>query len=89
MNATDKIFQGNSLGGKYNTTGFYAHTFGTFYQSCGNCLNQAERNAKIEKAIALLSKGLGIIFPNCVFHLRMRVNIFSLLENALLIASSA
>ena len=55
MNATDKIFQDNSLGGKYNITGFFAHTFGTFYQSCGNCLNQAKRNATIEKSIALFS----------------------------------
>lgn len=70
MNATDKIFQDNSLGGKYNITGFYAHTFGTFYQSCGNCLNQAKRNATIEKSIALFGTRLGIISPNCTsnFH---------------------
>jgi hypothetical protein len=68
MNATDKIFQDNSLGGKYNITGFYAHTFGTFYQSCGNCLNQAKRNATIEKSIALFGTRLGIISPNCMSH---------------------
>lgn len=68
MNATDKIFQDNSLGGKYNITGFYAHTFGTFYQSCGNCLNQAKRNATIEKSIALFGTRLGIISPNCTYY---------------------
>jgi hypothetical protein len=61
MNATD-----NSLGGKYNITGFYAHTLGTFYQSCGNCLNQAKRNATIEKSVALFGTRLGIISPNCM-----------------------
>ena len=72
MNATDKIFQDNSLGGKYNITGFYAHTFGTFYQSCGNCLNQAKRNATIEKSIALFGTRLGIISPNCMFHVSLK-----------------
>ena len=84
MNATDKIFQDNSLGGKYNITGFYAHTFGTFYQSCGNCLNQAKRNATIEKSIALFGTRLGIISPNCMFNCRTRDYISSLIENALL-----
>lgn len=67
QNASDKIFQDNSLGGKYNITGFFAHTFGTFYQSCGNCLNQAKRNATIEKSIALHGTRMGIISPNCMF----------------------
>ena len=67
-NASDKIFQDNSLGGKYNITGFFADTFGTFYQSCGNCLNQAKRNATIEKSIALHGTRLGIISPNCTFQ---------------------
>ena len=84
MNATDKIFQDNSLGGKYNITGFFAHTFGTFYQSCGNCLNQAKRNATIEKSIALFGTRLGIISPNCMFNFRTTVYISSLLNNALL-----
>lgn len=61
LNASDKIFQDNSLGGKYNITGFYAHTFGTFYQSCGNCLNQAKRNATIQNSIALFGTRLGIV----------------------------
>jgi hypothetical protein len=73
MNATDKIFQDNSLGGKYNITGFFAHTFGTFYQSCGNCLNQAKRNATIEKSIALFGTRLGIISPNCMFHVLLKL----------------
>lgn len=73
MNATDKIFQDNSLGGKYNITGFYAHTFGTFYQSCGNCLNQAKRNATIEKSIALFGTRLGIISPNCTFPVTLKL----------------
>ncbi|KAH7324773.1 pectin lyase fold/virulence factor [Stachybotrys elegans] len=64
MNATDKIFQDNSLGGKYNITGFYAHTFGTFYQSCGNCLNQAKRNATIQNVVAVDGLRMGIINPN-------------------------
>jgi pectate lyase len=60
-NASDKIFQDNSLGGKYNITGFYAENFGTFYQSCGNCLNQAKRNATIQNSIALQGTRLGIV----------------------------
>ncbi|CAN8097656.1 unnamed protein product [Discula destructiva] len=63
-NATDKIFQDNSLGGKFNITGFFAETFGTFYQSCGNCLNQAKRNATIQNVIAINGTKLGIINPN-------------------------
>ncbi|KAL3424533.1 pectate lyase [Phlyctema vagabunda] len=63
-NATDKIFQDNSLGGKYNITGFYAENFGTFYQSCGNCLNQAKRNATIQNVIAITGTRMGIINPN-------------------------
>lgn len=64
-NATDKIFQDNSLGGKFNITGFYAETFGTFYQSCGNCLNQAKRNVTIQNVIAINGTRMGIVsaFP--------------------------
>ncbi|KAL1799769.1 hypothetical protein ACET3X_000111 [Alternaria dauci] len=62
--ATDKIFQDNSLGGKLNVTGFYAETFGTFYQSCGNCLNQAKRNVTIQNVIAVNGTRMGIISPN-------------------------
>ncbi|KAL0636327.1 hypothetical protein Q9L58_004674 [Maublancomyces gigas] len=63
-NATDKIFQDNSLGGKFNITGFYADTFGTFYQSCGNCLNQAKRNATVQNVIAVNGNRMAIISPN-------------------------
>ncbi|KAF2631807.1 polysaccharide lyase family 3 protein [Macroventuria anomochaeta] len=63
-NAQDKIFQDNSLGGKFNITGFYAETFGTFYQSCGNCLNQAKRNVTIQNVIATNGTRMGIINPN-------------------------
>ncbi|KAF1361883.1 family 3 polysaccharide lyase [Lizonia empirigonia] len=63
-NAQDKIFQDNSLGGKFNITGFYAETFGTFYQSCGNCLNQAKRNVTIQNVIAVNGTRMGIINPN-------------------------
>ncbi|OLN87847.1 putative pectate lyase D 1 [Colletotrichum chlorophyti] len=63
-NATDKIFQDNSLGGKYNITGFFADGFGTLYQSCGNCLNQSKRNATLQNVIALNGNRLGIINPN-------------------------
>jgi hypothetical protein len=56
-----KIFQDNSLGGKYNITGFYANTFGTFYQSCGNCLNQAKRNATIQNVVAVDGIRMGIV----------------------------
>jgi hypothetical protein len=59
--ATDKIFQDNSLGGKVNITGFFAETFGTFYQSCGNCLNQAKRNVTIQNAIAINGTRMGIV----------------------------
>jgi hypothetical protein len=63
-NATDKIFQDNSLGGKFNITGFYAETFGTFYQSCGNCLNQAKRNVTIQNVVAINGTRMGIVrFP--------------------------
>ncbi|KAF2852903.1 polysaccharide lyase family 3 protein [Plenodomus tracheiphilus IPT5] len=69
--ATDKIFQDNSvsqpnelLGGKFNITGFFAETFGTFYQSCGNCLNQAKRNVTIQNVIAINGTRMGIINPN-------------------------
>ncbi|KAF6835657.1 pectate lyase [Colletotrichum plurivorum] len=64
LNATDKIFQDNSLGGKYNITGFYAENFGTLYQSCGNCLNQAKRNATLQNIVAVNGIRLGIINPN-------------------------
>ncbi|KAI7331430.1 hypothetical protein KC315_g5119 [Hortaea werneckii] len=63
-NATDKIFQDNSLGGKYNITGFFAENFGSFYQSCGNCLNQAKRNATVQNVIAINGTRMGIINPN-------------------------
>jgi hypothetical protein len=56
-----QIFQDNSLGGKYNITGFYAEGFGTFYQSCGNCLNQAKRNATIQNVIAVDGLRMGIV----------------------------
>jgi hypothetical protein len=59
--ATDKIFQDNSLGGKVNITGFYAETFGSFYQSCGNCLNQAKRNVTIQNVIAINGTRMGIV----------------------------
>ncbi|KEY64226.1 hypothetical protein S7711_03511 [Stachybotrys chartarum IBT 7711] len=72
MNATDKIFQDNSLGGKYNITGFYAHTFGTFYQSCGNCLNQAKRNATIQNVVAIDGIRMGIINPNFGDEFRLK-----------------
>lgn len=58
---TRQIFQDNSLGGKYNITGFYAEDFGTFYQSCGNCLNQAKRNATIQNVIAVNGRRMGIV----------------------------
>uniref|UniRef100_A0A0D2Y632 Pectate lyase n=1 Tax=Fusarium oxysporum (strain Fo5176) TaxID=660025 RepID=A0A0D2Y632_FUSOF len=45
---------------KYNITGFYAEGFGTFYQSCGNCLNQAKRNATIQNVIAVDGLRMGI-----------------------------
>lgn len=56
-----QIFQDNSLGGKYNITGFYANNFGTFYQSCGNCLNQAKRNATIQNVVAIDGIRMGIV----------------------------
>lgn len=80
-----QIFQDNSLGGKFNITGFYADTFGspthshppkpavtntlpletgTFYQSCGNCLNQAKRNATVQNVIAVNGNRMAIINPN-------------------------
>ncbi|KAI6713382.1 hypothetical protein JHW43_004099 [Diplocarpon mali] len=62
--ASDKIFQDNSLGGKFSITGFYAKNFGTFYQSCGNCLNQAKRNATVQNVVALDGNRMGIINPN-------------------------
>jgi len=33
-NAQDKIFQDNSLGGKFNITGFYAENFGMLSPAC-------------------------------------------------------
>ncbi|KAG9258797.1 pectin lyase fold/virulence factor [Emericellopsis atlantica] len=71
-NATDKIFQDNSLGGKYNITGFYADTFGSFYQSCGNCLNQAKRNATIQNVVAVDGIRMGIINPNYGDEFRLK-----------------
>ncbi|KAF3010613.1 hypothetical protein E8E13_003157 [Curvularia kusanoi] len=71
-NAQDKIFQDNSLGGKFNITGFYAETFGTFYQSCGNCLNQAKRNVTIQNVIAINGTRMGIINPNYGDEYRIR-----------------
>ncbi|KAF4974418.1 hypothetical protein FZEAL_8677 [Fusarium zealandicum] len=70
--ATDKIFQDNSLGGKYNITGFYAEDFGTFYQSCGNCLNQAKRNATIQNIVAVNGLRMGIINPNFGDEFRLK-----------------
>ncbi|KAJ4317241.1 hypothetical protein N0V84_007460 [Fusarium piperis] len=70
--ATDKIFQDNSLGGKYNITGFYAENFGTFYQSCGNCLNQAKRNATIQNVVAVNGLRMGIINPNYGDEFRLK-----------------
>ncbi|KAJ0141563.1 putative pectate lyase D [Colletotrichum tanaceti] len=71
-NATDKIFQDNSLGGKYNITGFYADGFGTFYQSCGNCLNQSKRNATIQNVVAIGGNRMGIINPNYGDEIRIK-----------------
>lgn len=59
-----QIFQDNSLGGKYNITGFYANGFGSFYQSCGNCLNQAKRNATIQNVVAVDGIRMGIVRPS-------------------------
>jgi hypothetical protein len=67
--ATDKIFQDNSLGGKVNITGFFAETFGTFYQSCGNCLNQAKRNVTIQNVIAINGTRMGIVRMHNSFSL--------------------
>lgn len=71
-NAQDKIFQDNSLGGKFNITGFYAENFGTFYQSCGNCLNQAKRNVSIQNVVAINGTRMGIINPNFGDEYRIR-----------------
>ncbi|KAF4920653.1 Pectate lyase H [Colletotrichum viniferum] len=62
----------NSLGGKYNITGFYAESFGTFYQSCGNCLNQAKRNATIQNVVAVNGIRMGIINPNYGDEFRLK-----------------
>ncbi|KAF5493410.1 Pectate lyase H [Colletotrichum fructicola] len=62
----------NSLGGKYNITGFYAENFGTFYQSCGNCLNQAKRNATIQNVVAVNGIRMGIINPNYGDEFRLK-----------------
>lgn len=51
--ATDNIFQVNSLGREFNITGFIVHTYGTLYQSCGNCLNHVKRNVTIQNAVAV------------------------------------
>ncbi|CAI0643089.1 unnamed protein product [Colletotrichum noveboracense] len=78
-NATDKVGiligsskANNSLGGKYNITGFYAENFGTFYQSCGNCLNQAKRNATIQNVVAVNGIRMGIINPNYGDEFRLK-----------------
>ncbi|KAF5518097.1 Pectate lyase E [Colletotrichum aenigma] len=78
-NATDKVGiligsskANNSLGGKYNITGFYAESFGTFYQSCGNCLNQAKRNATIQNVVAVNGIRMGIINPNYGDEFRLK-----------------
>ncbi|KAF4474317.1 Pectate lyase E [Colletotrichum fructicola Nara gc5] len=78
-NATDKVDilfgsskANNSLGGKYNITGFYAENFGTFYQSCGNCLNQAKRNATIQNVVAVNGIRMGIINPNYGDEFRLK-----------------
>ena len=55
--------------GKFNITGFYAETFGTFYQSCGNCLNQAKRNVTIQNVIAINGTRMGIVsFVTFIFR---------------------
>ncbi|KAI6777298.1 hypothetical protein HG530_001243 [Fusarium avenaceum] len=72
LNTQLRIFQDNSLGGKYNITGFYAESFGTFYQSCGNCLNQAKRNATIQNVIAVDGLRMGIINPNFGDEFRLK-----------------
>ncbi|KAJ0313223.1 hypothetical protein COL516b_000154 [Colletotrichum fioriniae] len=59
-NATDKIFQDNSLGGKYNITGFYADGFGS------------KRNATIQNVIALNGNRMGIINPNYGDEIRIK-----------------
>ncbi|OHE94904.1 polysaccharide lyase family 3 [Colletotrichum orchidophilum] len=72
LNTQLRIFQDNSLGGKYNITGFFADGFGTFYQSCGNCLNQSKRNATIQNVIALNGNRIGIINPNYGDEIRIK-----------------
>ncbi|EQB50608.1 hypothetical protein CGLO_09934 [Colletotrichum gloeosporioides Cg-14] len=57
---------------KYNITGFYAEGFGTFYQSCGNCLNQAKRNATIQNVVAVNGIRMGIINPNYGDEFRLK-----------------
>ncbi|KAF3805687.1 Pectate lyase H [Colletotrichum gloeosporioides] len=53
---------------KYNITGFYAEGFG----SCGNCLNQAKRNATIQNVVAVNGIRMGIINPNYGDEFRLK-----------------
>ena len=45
----------------FNVTGFFADNFRTFYQSCGNCHNQAQRNVSIQNTVALNGRRIGIV----------------------------
>ncbi|KAM0323881.1 hypothetical protein ACHAQA_008462 [Verticillium albo-atrum] len=63
-NASDKIFQDNSLGGKFSITGFYAEDFGNFYRSCGNCVMQAKRNVTVSNVVAIRGTRMGAINAN-------------------------
>ncbi|KAE9574414.1 hypothetical protein CGMCC3_g9721 [Colletotrichum fructicola] len=44
----------------------------TFYQSCGNCLNQAKRNATIQNVVAVNGIRMGIINPNYGDEFRLK-----------------
>ncbi|KAK7450380.1 polysaccharide lyase family 3 [Colletotrichum acutatum] len=44
----------------------------TFYQSCGNCLNQSKRNATIQNVVALNGNRMGIINPNYGDEIRIK-----------------
>ncbi|KAK1464091.1 polysaccharide lyase family 3 [Colletotrichum melonis] len=44
----------------------------TFYQSCGNCLNQSKRNATIQNVIAVNGNRMGIINPNYGDEIRIK-----------------
>ncbi|KAF8448251.1 pectin lyase fold/virulence factor [Kalaharituber pfeilii] len=70
-NATDKIFQDNSLGGKFNITGFYAEN-SEYRNTCGNCHNQAKCNTTIQNVIALNGSRMTIINPNFGDEFRLK-----------------